>query len=202
MMPNRDTLAERYAIALLRTMDAAGLRYHNMRHSLDVRKYSLRLCDKMGIGGRRRRLMQIAALYHDLGYIVQYRENEPYGTRIAETSLGRLSFPASEVAFVKRMIMATRMPQRPKDIYERIICDADLSNLGQRSFWRLSRSLREELGIKSDSEWIASQISFLSGHAYHTATARKELEPIKQQHLRILKDMASGRRRASVAGLY
>ncbi len=172
-------------------MDAAGLSYHNIRHSMGVKRYCEHLCKKMGVRGNYARLMGVACLYHDLGYIVQYRQNEAYGAGIAGNWLPGFGFSSSEVALVKRMIMATQMPQKPKDMYEKIICDADLSNLGMRSFWKLSGYLRAELGIKSDKKWYSMQIGFLGGHTYHTETAQMELEPLKQRHLRQLRGLVS-----------
>lgn len=89
--------------------------------------------------------------------------------------------------------MATKVPQSPKNLFEQIICDADLDYLGRRDFDPISRSLFvefKEYGIvQSIDEWNKLQVKFLEGHTYHTEFARKNRQPIKEQRIAAIKLM-------------
>jgi hypothetical protein len=86
--------------------------------------------------------------------------------------------------------MVTQIPQQPKDILERIICDADLDYLGRDDFFAIGDTLRREFirygVVPSDEAWEALQMKFLTNHAYHTASSQVLREPAKQSHIRKL----------------
>jgi len=46
------------------------------------------------------------------------------------------------------MIMATKIPQSPKNLLEQIICDADLDYLGRERYEENSLLLLQELRLK------------------------------------------------------
>jgi len=102
-------------------------------------------------------------------------------------------FSKADIAVVKGMIMATKVPQNPKTELERIICDADLDYLGRWDFDPISSSLFKELqnfGILSDpKEWNKLQVTFLEGHHYHTKFAQKNRQPIKESRIAAIKKL-------------
>jgi hypothetical protein len=83
--------------------------------------------------------------------------------------------------------MVTQIPQRPVDILERVICDADLDYLGRDDFFSIGDTLRREFiryGIvPDDAAWEALQMKFLTNHSYHTESSRILREPVKQAHI-------------------
>ena len=42
-------------------------------------------------------------------------------------------------------IIATTMPQRPKNLVEKVVCDADLIHIGTKEFFRKNDLLKEEI---------------------------------------------------------
>ena len=90
---------------------------------------------------------------------------------------------------VKSAIKATKMPQRPKNKLEEILCDADLSHLGSQDFFEVSASLRREwhaLGEEelSDEEWIKQNLDFLRQHEYFTAYGKETFSERKAKNLK------------------
>jgi uncharacterized protein len=88
------------------------------------------------------------------------------------------------------MIMATRIPQKPKTILEKILADADLEYLGTSKFEEFGNDLYKER-IHLDPQltfeaWNKVQVDFISQHQYHTRYCQKYREPVKQENLRIL----------------
>jgi hypothetical protein len=87
------------------------------------------------------------------------------------------------------MILATAIPQNPKNIYQEILCDADLDYLGRDDFDEISDSLCQELieygKIKNPNEWDGVQVKFLKKHKYFTQTSKdtrtaKKLEKLEE----------------------
>jgi uncharacterized protein len=88
------------------------------------------------------------------------------------------------------MIMATRLPQTPHTLLERILADADLDVCGRDDFLVLNHCLRAELAAlgsaSSDREWFSGQLSFLRAHQYWTAAARASRDQGKHMNIAAL----------------
>jgi uncharacterized membrane-anchored protein YitT (DUF2179 family) len=84
--------------------------------------------------------------------------------------------------------MVTKMPQRPTNHLENILCDADLYYLGTDRYLPTSEQLYVELnnlGHKTSwPEWQKIQVHFLKSHKYftHTAISRLTLKKSKNLH--------------------
>ena len=90
------------------------------------------------------------------------------------------------------MIMATKMPQSPKNHFEQIICDADLDYLGRNDFEDISSNLLKELEINqkiTNFNWLQIQEKFLKSHSYFTLTSLKSREKNKQKRLTNIQDL-------------
>jgi hypothetical protein len=89
-------------------------------------------------------------------------------------------------------IRATRLPQKPANLLQQIICDADLFHLGTDQFEDKTRALRKELNMTSGThvskeEWGRINVQFLEMHHYFTAYCKERLEHVKQEHLKRLR---------------
>lgn len=164
------------------------LTYHSPAHTIDVLVQCERIAAAEGLTDVRRLfLLRVAALYHDIGFLNRYAEHEEESCRIFLADAVRHTFSEEEKNDVLHMIMATRLPQQPSTLLERIICDADLDYLGRPDFMIIGDRLRREFishGIVADDDgWQALQLRFLHAHQYHTASSQALREPVKQQHL-------------------
>jgi len=84
------------------------------------------------------------------------------------------------------MILSTKIPQSPKNLFEKILCDADLDYLGRDDYFIISSKLLKELELKNNltpNEWIYLQSNFIKSHKYFTITSRKLREKKKQKNL-------------------
>lgn len=165
---------------------APELTYHCAAHTADVVKQSERIAIEEAVHHHDLYLLKVAALYHDTGFLYTYAHHEEKGCEIFLEDCSRFHFSSWEKDLVTSIIMATRVPQQPHTLLERIICDADLDYLGRTDFFRISAELKKEFmhyGIVSDEEdWQHMQINFLTNHHYHTATSQLLREPVKQQN--------------------
>lgn len=187
--------ARDYVLSRLQQHLPRNLYYHSLHHTLDVCRAAGEIACSEGIEGENLLLLLTAALYHDTGFIEQYRENEPIACQIASQTLPLFGYTPEQINIVNGMIMATRVPQRPQTHLEFILCDADLDYLGRDDFFDIARTLQkewEEYGLVSSSEeWNRKQIAFLEQHHYFTDTARSKRNLQKQKHLANLKALVS-----------
>jgi hypothetical protein len=167
------------------------LTYHNRQHTEDVMKQAERiaLSEKMN-DPRCLLLLQIAALFHDTGFLETYANHEERSCEILIRHLANEEMEAGETDCIVKMILATKAPQLPHSPSERVLCDADLDYLGREDFFKISESLKHEFlsyhVVKDETEWSERQIHFLEQHSYFTDSSRTERTPVKTKHIQTL----------------
>ena len=196
--------AKAYVVRRLSEGLPPTLYYHNLAHTLeDVVPAAERLALEAGINPEEQLLLRTAALYHDLGYVQQYRENEIIAVQIATATLPRFGYTPEQIQRINTLIMATHMPQTPKSQLEALLCDADLDSLGREDFRETNRRLRLELAIHDrpvpQELWFIQQLQFLTQHNYWTPCARKLRLAGKQQNIQFVKDALGALRESRVA---
>jgi len=169
------------------------LYYHNLDHTKDVLEAVESLAYLEGVSDNLSLLLKTAAVYHDTGYSIAPKEHEKSSARIAKSILPTYGYNAKEIDRIYGMIMATQMPQKPRTKLQKIICDADLDNLGRDDFYLRGELLRLELarqGIKmSPKEWFEYSVPFLENHNYFTDSAKRLRQKGKEQHIKEIKDL-------------
>jgi adenylate cyclase len=166
-------------------MDLPGfLFYHNVKHTVDVVTEVELIGWAEGCTDEEILLLKTAALFHDSGHIVEYDNHEFYGTQIARELLPEYNYSADQIEKICSLIMSTKLPPRPTNLLENIMCDSDLDYLGRSDFIPVSNTLYEELKAQNKmgslNDWNKMQVKFISGHQYFTETARKLREVNKQ----------------------
>lgn len=167
------------------------LAYHNLEHT----KYVLDKATFLGkIEGRSEgelNLISVAALYHDAGFLIGMDNHEEKGCRLVEAELPEYGFSPVEIEQICGMIMATKTPQNPGNILERILADADLFYLGTDHYFKMSGLLKKELlhlnPSLDDETWKQIQLNFLKIHHFHTDFGKNILDPIKQKNVELVK---------------
>lgn len=160
------------------------LYYHNVKHTVDVVTEVELIGWAENCTDEEILILKTAGLFHDLGHTVNYDTHEYQGTLIAREMLPAYNYTPDQIDRICEIIMATKLPPKPKNLLENIICDSDLDYLGRSDFIPVSNTLYEELKaqnkMKSLNEWNKIQVKFISGHQYFTATARSLREVNKQ----------------------
>ncbi|MEK6968906.1 MAG: HD domain-containing protein [Nanoarchaeota archaeon] len=148
------------------------LPYHNFDHAKDVYCTTTLLASLADLDYENQFLLGTAALLHDIVMIPKSKDNEEKSAEFARQYLPRIGYSAEQADQVGNLILATKMPQKPKGFLEKIICDADLDNLGRPDFFELGEKVRLELGLPASESWYQQQLQFLRNHQYHTEVAR------------------------------
>ncbi|MBN2173028.1 MAG: HD domain-containing protein [Bacteroidales bacterium] len=153
------------------------LRYHSPQHTQDVLEAAIRLAQMEGINGNDLELLKTAVVFHDLGFIISYKQHEKESVKLAKEILPKYGYSIDDIDKIEGMIMSTEIPQKPSNKLEEIIADADLDYLGRDDIFLISQRLQYEwkqLGIVTTlRDWHEKQLQFMKNHDYHTESAKK-----------------------------
>ena len=177
-----------HVIAMLEKGLSKSLTYHNVDHTLDVYVQCMAIAKEEGITDKEALLkLQIAALYHDAGFIYIYQQHEAKGCEIARDQLPGFGLDKSLIEDICEIIMATKVPQMPATFLQKIICDADLDYLGREDFFIISNNLKREWIeyklIESEQEWDKKQLEFLQSHHNFTESSNKRRKAGKLKYI-------------------
>jgi adenylate cyclase len=158
--------------------------YHNVKHTVDVVTEVELIGWAEGCSDEEILLLKTAGLFHDVGHTVVYDGHEYQGTLIAQEMLPKYNYSPEQINRICSIIMSTKLPPKPTNLLEDIICDSDLDYLGRSDFIPVSNTLFEELRAQNKmgslNDWNKMQVKFISGHQYFTKTARSLREVNKQ----------------------
>ena len=164
--------------------------YHSYGHVINVSNVCNAYIKAYRINNAMAKLIRIAAVSHDFGYTVSPEDHEERSISLIAPMLTPI-LSKKEIALVNGMIRATKIPQQPKTLYDKILADADLDYLGREDYDKLSKNLYQELLhfgiIKTEQEWLDLQINFLENHTYHTLYAKWNRRNFKLKKLKELK---------------
>ncbi len=158
--------------------------YHNVKHTVDVVTEVELIGWGEGCSDEEILILKTAGLFHDVGHTVAYDNHEYHGTIIAKEMLPKYNYSPEQIEKICSIIMSTKLPPKPTNLLEDIICDSDLDYLGRSDFIPVSNTLFEELKAQNKmgslNDWNKIQVKFISGHQYFTKTARSLREVNKQ----------------------
>ncbi len=181
--------AERYIVPLLAENLPTSYVYHNLSHTLRVVKYVRELIAGEKIGEKDAQVLELAAWFHDVGYIKGYENHEQSSADMAKDFLRKEKVADDIITKVQKSILVTDMNNTPVSLLEKVMLDADCAHLGSKIFSDVSGLLREEwalLGVNtfSNPEWLVENIDFLTKkHKYYTNYALMNWQKTKDKNL-------------------
>ncbi|MES2266863.1 MAG: Pycsar system effector family protein [Bacteroidota bacterium] len=180
-----------YALSYYKTHGDDKLIYHDKQHTEGMVGAAMQIGNHYQLNDRDFFIVQVAAWFHDLGYMVDKEHHEAQSAVLAENFLEKHNVPEADIADIKGCIMATKMPQKPATLLDKIICDADLFHLGSDDFAKNDKRLLKEVRAlyKPDltkQEWRKKSLTFLKEHRYHTDYAQVLLNDGKLANIKVL----------------
>ena len=168
----------------------AHLVYHNLAHTLDVYDCAAAIARAEQLEDAELKLLLVAALYHDSGYLIRRKDHEAESCTITRDALAQFGYSKFDIEKICMLIMATRIPQQPTSRAAEILCDADLDYLGRADFAEKGKKLYEEMHaeglVEDEKSWDTIQLDFLKQHHYFTQTAINSRNAAKEAHLNAL----------------
>lgn len=184
--------AQEYVLNTLNEKLPKGYLYHNYNHTQRVVKHVKELIEAEHLNEEEAEMIELAAWFHDIGYINVRKGHETESAKIAEAFLKEHAYPGEKITIIKGCILATVFDTEPKTTLEKIIVDADFSHFASENYGETSDLLREELnllGIKTytDKEWLEENINmFNEHHKFYSNFAVEKWQPVKSKNLLLL----------------
>lgn len=175
------------ALDILEKKLSNKLSYHGLEHTLSVMKQVNFYIKHYNLSLHEAQLLRIATLFHDIGFIDTYKDHEEKSAQILKDYMEEFKCDPEDYKRLEGMILATKIPQEPKNLLEYIICDSDLDYLGRNKYYEIGQTLYQEWKsynmIGNWKQWLKIQINFLKEHEYHTDYAKKNLQPGKVKRI-------------------
>lgn len=183
---------EAYVTPFLSENIPAQYVYHDLAHTQDVVRVSRQIGLVLGLPMDDLESLQIAAWFHDTGYDKGPENHEERSIEYARAFLEPYGLPSDKLDAIVGCIRATKVPQKPIGLLQQVICDADLSHLGEKTYWLRTTKVRQELvsthnKLMSEDEWIDFELAFMMRHQYHTDIARSLYNKRKLKHIGALR---------------
>jgi len=186
------TTALNYAFSRLESELSPDLFYHSFSHTRDDVLVAARRFAKLSlVNDSDFQLLEVAAAFHDIGFLFQSTGHEKRGADLVREVLPGFGFTPQQIERIYHMIMATRLPQSPHNLLEELLTDADLDVLGREDFLVRNDLLRQEIARAgktfTDEQWYEAQLKFLEGHSYFSEAARRVRGEGKRKNIGLLR---------------
>jgi HD superfamily phosphodiesterase len=163
--------------------------YHNLDHTVRVFNSTKEITDNSNLNEEEGKIVQLAALFHDVGFTINPSNHEYESTIIASKFLKEHGEHDSLIEKVKACILITKMGEEPKNKLENIIKDADVSHFGKDNFEEVSEQLRNELKLLnsqkySKSEWNTLNLKVLNEHKFYSAYSQENWNSTKEENIK------------------
>ena len=185
-----------YSVMVLTKLLPEDMTYHSITHTKDVVRSAQEIAEKDAISEEEYEILTIAAWFHDLGYVKGCENHEENGAFMARGFLEEKGYSEDKIKKVEGCIMATKMPQNPKNHLEQILCDADLMHLADGDYFEKADLLHKEIENTklckiSEDEWLEMNQEFLGKHCFFTEYAKKNYESAVKENLKKVQERLS-----------
>ncbi len=185
------TDVEEYVRGLYHEKETPELLYHNLIHTEAVVQHAQELGIAEEIDSRSFAILWVAAWFHDVG---QLDGQPPQGHEERSVAAMRLFFENHSVPDeqfldeVEGCILATKMPQRPTNLLEGMMCDADTYHFGTPYFKETNKAVKAELKARGladwTKDWTAKTVDLLETHTFFSPHAQEMLFDGKMKNLK------------------
>lgn len=170
--------------------------YHNLQHTQSVVKAAQQIANHYQLNDEDFFIVTAAAWFHDTGYFEDNLHHEVKGAELSNIFLESEGVNEELRQKVSNAILSTKIPQKPTNLIENILCDADLFHLGSEDFRQKGKLMHKESELIynkdiSKKEWRIDDIRFLESHQYHTDYAKLLLNDQKQRNIDKIKNKLS-----------
>jgi predicted metal-dependent HD superfamily phosphohydrolase len=153
--------ASQVAADLLRRWAESDRAYHNLDHL----RHCLARLDDATDAGADPDLVEAALWFHDAVYDARSAENEARSAELAREALAALGVPDQTARRVAALVLLTRHREPPTEPEGRLLCDIDLSILGESAhdFDRYDQAIRREYAWVPDPIYRRERAAVLRG---------------------------------------
>ena len=161
--------------------------FHTINHTLEVLNNAEIIGKYSKLNDNDLNVLRMSALFHDVGYVDVYDGHEIVSVARARTFLRSRNVDEESINRVEAAILATKMPQSPRDEISEMLCDADLMYLTFDNYFDqidLMRIEWERVGKAklNSNQFHLQSLDFFKRHQYHSEYGKRVLQPIKEKN--------------------
>lgn len=165
--------------------------YHSEEHARRVVEAVDEIGMAEGLSEEELRMAKISAWLHDIGFTVSHHDHELHSAEIAKAFLQDKGVDKKHIEQINDAILATRIPQEPKDKISEVLCDADMYHITSEEYFELANLMREESKLikKIDIDKVEFErlsYIFFRQHHFHTSYGKDVLQKKKEKTMDIL----------------
>lgn len=182
---------EDYVRGLYHEKETPDLLYHNLIHTEAVVQHAQELGIAEEIDSRSFAILFVSAWFHDVGQLDGLPPKDHEERSVVAMKEFFQTHKAPDDAFVDEVagcIMATKMPQRPTNLLEGMLCDADTYHFGTPYFKETNKAVKAELKARGLAEWTkdwtAKTVDLLETHTFFSPHAQEMLFDGKLKNLK------------------
>ncbi|MDQ2772760.1 MAG: DUF5706 domain-containing protein [Bacteroidota bacterium] len=154
------------------------LTYHSLFHTEAVVKECRTLAPAAGLSEEDTENLLLAAWFHDTGYLDVYDGHEYRSMERAAAWLGGQGISATRSKLIEGLIKATHRDVTPDTELQKLLVDADMSNLTRKDYRSRAELLRAEWELVLNSfystqEWAELQLNFMLAHKYFSDAGKE-----------------------------
>ena len=166
--------------------------FHNLKHTETVVARAKEIAAHYSLSERHMLILFAAAWFHDVGHLFTVpARHEDKSVEIMRKFMSENSVNEDVMIEVEGCILATKMPRDPKNLLQKIICDADTYHFGTKEFKQTNKLNKEECKLKNGSldkdEFDKKTMEMLKAHEFYTDYAREQLAKTKKKNMKKLK---------------
>ncbi len=186
--------------AFYKEKQTPDLIYHTLQHTEYVVQRAQELSLAAQLGDREFSILFVAAWFHDVGHLdgLSTEGHEERSVKVMEDYFaGKEKKP--DAGFIEQAagcIRATKVPQRPANMLEGMMCDADTYHFGTKYFKETNKQVKKELKARGKPEWTEDwpqkTVNVLSTHTFFSPHAQELLLKGKQKNLENWQEKAAG----------
>jgi len=153
--------------------------FHSFAHTRRTAKNVVLLGEKSFLSATDLEIIVLAAWLHDCGISDLYEGHEDKSMEIAKRFLEGQNYPPENIEKVIGCINSTKTENKPGNLLENILHDANLIHLGKNNYFKRNKELFKEwknISGKSlsNEKWIKLNIQFISENDFETEYAREK----------------------------
>ena len=165
--------------------------YHNLHHTKRVINSAKEIGNHYNLSRDDWRDLLTACLLHDYGFIKSHIDHEEIGAQISKEILPGYYFSDDHIESVSSLILITKVEEKPSNLLESIIRDADLEYIGSDDFQKISEYLKKEWlecgVVDNENQFYKIQYEFLLSHNFYTAYMQEKGRDQKIKNIKYAK---------------
>ena len=165
--------------------------YHNLHHTKRVINSAEEIGNHYNLSRDDWRDLLTACLLHDYGFIKSHIDHEEIGAQISKEILPGYYFSDDHIESISSLILITKVAEKPSNLLESIIRDADLEYIGSDDFEKISEYLKKEWlecgVVDNKNQFYKIQYEFLLSHNFYTAYMQEKGRDQKIKNIKYAK---------------